>query len=300
MVQCWGVALHFIITEFRPILTLYLAAKTYLMNVVLYDVTSDAASFEQEMKARKATWDNRTVDVSLQQYLYCVRTNSEDALYDMHDSYKGDCATIPPQIHRFDMILNLMVLITCIGFMLVMLIMLFREGIRHFGEGRYLAFSARMRETTPYKIMSTWTIVITIIVISRHLMSVAKDVSNGKYTQVKLFFELYGTQVVMLIYSAIALKAVRVTCLDVNSLESLRFKRGWTSIFMEKNEDFQDSIEKAVFKAKYNLGADLEDLVDGEDCSTYDEVVETIEPQQDESDEECIGGDAREGMLAPR
>mmetsp|Transcript_98279 Transcript_98279/g.174986 ORF Transcript_98279/g.174986 Transcript_98279/m.174986 type:complete len:303 (-) Transcript_98279:85-993(-) len=296
------VLLHFLITESRPILLLYLASRTYLKDVVVYDLTSVQSS-ASEMNYRTYHLGNMTTDESLQSFLECVRTEGEDSLYATSGSdYEGKCVTVPATTHHINMFLNYSILCTCGIFIFVLLGLLATTGITNIGEGRYLSWTRTMASKPMYKCMSNLLLFVIVLTIGRHIMSIVSEIKDGRSHQAVLFLELYGTQLVLLAYSAYKLKAQTDPVFRdwTGAFQDLQFQRGWMSVVNETNADFTSALSLALLKAKFDMPDDLKAMLDGEDMY---EVVKACVPA--EAGEEADSSDddeesAKRSIITPK
>jgi len=275
--------LHFVFTQCRPILLLYVAARTYLKDVVVYDLTSTTYGTTLEIEHRQVHMGNSTMEKSLQDFLECTRDDVDDSLYSMSSGdYTGRCTTVPEGTHKVDMTLNYVLLIGCVSMVLVLVLLLISSGIRNIGEGRYLAWTKSMASKPCYKLMSRLLLLEVFVLLARHIYSIYQEATKGEFRQAELFLELYVTQIGLLAYSAVKLMESTATSFneETESFQDLQFKRGWSSVFTETNMDFSNSLVTALYKAKSGLKKDLLDMIDGEGCSNLDEVFQACAPAE--------------------
>lgn len=278
-----ALVLHFVFTQCRPILLLYVAVRTYLKDVVVYDLTSTTWGTTLEIKHRQVHMENSTMEKSLQDFLECTRDDAEDSLYSTGSGdYNGDCTTVPAGIHKIDMALNYVLLIGCVSMVLVLLLLLISSGIRNIGEGKYLAWTKSMANKPCYKLMSRLLLLEVFVLLARHIYSIYQEATRGEFRQAELFLELYITQIGLLAYSAVKLMESTATAFneEAETFQELQFKRGWSSVFTETNVDFSNSLVMALYKAKSGFKKDLLDMIDDEGCSTMDEVFQACAPAE--------------------
>lgn len=278
--------LHFVFTQCRPILLIYAGVRTYLKDVVVYDLTSTTWGTSQEILHRSVHMENLTMDRSLQDFLECTRDDAEDSLYSTSSgNYTGRCSTIPESTHKVDMALNYALLIGCVSMVLVLVLLLIHSGIKDIGEGRYLAWTKGMSNKPCYKLMSRVLLFLVFLMLGRHVYSIYQEAMKGEFRQVVLFLELYATQILVLTYSAVKLMESTATPFneDTELFQDLQFKRGWSSVFTEANTDFASTLVTALYKAKSGFKKDLLDLIDGDSCSTLDDVFQACAPAEYDS-----------------
>jgi len=227
--------------------------------------------------------ENMSMERSLQDFLECTRDDAEDSLYSISSgNYTGKCTTVPEGTHYMDMLLNYSLLIGCVSMVVVLVLLLIHTGIRDIGEGKYLAWTKTMADKPCYKLMSRFLLLQVFVMLGRHMYSIYKEVIRGEFRQAELFLELYVTQVALLVYSAVSLMESTATPFneETESFQDLKFKRGWSAVFSEKNIDFTNSLVTALFKAKSGFRKDLLEMLDGEDCSSMDEVFQACAPAE--------------------
>jgi hypothetical protein len=275
------------------------------MNVVLYDLTSPQSSIPTELNARQkeamsdlqGAPNASSFVMGLQEYLYCSRLDSEHALFvPGFGDFVGDCATVPSSLRLCDMSLNYAALVLSVVAIITFLVMLISSGIRQIGEGAYLSFTRELPRK-PVGIFLTYAlIVVTVLLLARHLWSIFAEFSTGVFRQGILFFELYLTQIILLLYSAISLRPSSDPSFNHKdeAFKGLRFCRNsWSVVFSQTNLDFWDNLQRSLWKAKCGKMDKLKALVDGDGCSSVDKVLETCYPV-DDSDSEFEDGSSSE------
>ena len=284
--------LHYAITECRPVLLLYLAARTYLKNVVIYDLTSGTRSAKSEIMFREVI--NMTAKESLQSYLECTRTEGEEALYSLqYGDYSGKCIHVPATMRHRDMLLNYGVLVVCCSYICFFTILLYRSGVSSIGQGKYLQWTRSISKRTIHKVFTEILMLLIIVVVCRHILSLANEFWQGETRQAAMFLELYGSEALLLAYSAYIIAAPVPAFHWKAEFQNLQFQRGWMSVLNQRNEAFFASLQSALLKAKHGHTEDLQSLLDGNQCSSVDEVVRACQPYFEDTESDSTEDEAK-------
>lgn len=263
---------HFILTECRPVILLYFAYRTYLMDTIRFDATH---TFEMPTQVERVT----SKEMKLGDFLDCMRDDIESSLYTTSTEYAGGCVSISGAAHHMDLVVNGFAMFVGVMFVIVMTITLCLSSSRGFGSGRYVAFTLEMKSQLPYRIMAGIETLFVLYIFIRTCISVAADMEDGSSRNAKKFVDAYGSEILLLLYSAVALFSTHHPCFDYTDAEfhALEFQRGIGAVFSQTNGDFVKALELAVFKAEHGVPADLQAIV-GSDSKLQQATIDAVLP----------------------
>eukprot|EP00443_Scrippsiella_acuminata_P058320 CAMPEP_0115501598 /NCGR_PEP_ID=MMETSP0271-20121206/68479_1 /TAXON_ID=71861 /ORGANISM="Scrippsiella trochoidea, Strain CCMP3099" /LENGTH=262 /DNA_ID=CAMNT_0002930535 /DNA_START=83 /DNA_END=868 /DNA_ORIENTATION=+ len=234
--------LHFILTENRPILLLYFAYRSYLLDLIFYDVTHSFLTWNNEVlrDISNATQSEENIG----HYFDCLTDDVESSILTFNRTH--DHAHVGPYHH----------------------------GALHRGPPR-LGLEQRRAHNT-----------------------LVGEFRQGHHHKVIEFLETYGTDALVLLYSAVKLFSTTEPSFawDSEEFRSLQFQRGWSSVFGATNDDFCVALELALYKAGYGAADDLEAMRD-KDQTSLRSIMQVCAPVMD-SDMEMVGYEQGEGAFA--
>jgi len=268
---------HFILTQCRPLLLIYFAYKTLLQDTVIYDVLHShirVGSIPAESQAGNST------KLEIGDYVDCLRDDVERSLFTFSERFRGNCFNLDPNMHQIDLALNAAACMIVLIFLASLVVLLLQSGVSNIGQGRYLTFTWASHNSKVYRIASGLQIAFVVYVVFRNLYSLVQELRSGKSHKAIEFVETYGTQVLVLVYSAYKLRANPPPGFDFEDEEfqRLQFARGLSSALTETNHDFDVGLQLALYKAHYGDRSDLKALLSDEGCSNLDEVVKLCRP----------------------
>jgi len=288
--------LHFVVTECRPILLLYFAYKSYLQDTIRYEVLNIFMTWNNG-KLREMSNMTRSTE-NLGTYLTCLRDDVSDSLFAFNQTYSPRCAVIPDDKHRVDLTMNASALGLATVFLVVLICMLLASGVRDIGEGRYMAFTLGMRKKTWYRAVASLEVLFIATVLCRNAVTLWHEYQRFGSKKVVEFLEDYGTDALVLLYSAVKFFSTVEPSFawESEEFQSLEFQRGWGPVFSETNSDFCMALELALYKASYSATGDLSEMC-GDDKAHLRKVMQICAPLMDDDFETM--GSLVEGSEAP-
>lgn len=273
-----AVVAHYLLTEFRPVLLLYITFKAYLQDTILYSVLHGFLVWNDGTLQRVS--GNATSTEDLGDYMDCVRDDVTGSLfsYTRHLDYK--CAPIPDSMHIVDLVMNTLAGALCVCFLTILLVQLCASGVRSISEGRYIAFTLGIRRSKTYKVMSGIEVIFILYLLGRNIATLVGEIRAGNTHKVVEFLETYGSEALVLLYSAVLLFQSYEPSFDFYSeaFQSLDFQRGTSAIFSETNTDFCTALELALYKDSYLASADLKAMLPPDGSTTQHAVREACRP----------------------
>jgi len=277
--------IHFVLTECRPILLLYLAYKSYLQDTILYSVTHTFLTWNNDKLKHVSNSTMSTEDLG--DYMDCLRDDVSDSIFAYNATYNPRCAVIPHSMHMMDLVMNSAALLIGVLFVAVLVCMVPMSGAKTFGDGRYISFTVGVRKSRGFRAMAVLETAFVVYVVARNVHTLWLEFKEGYHHKVVEFLEDYGTDALVLVYSSVALFQTSEPCFawDSEEFKQLQFNRGWGAVFSETNDAFITALELALYKASYNSIGDLDAMRDKQ--TSLRTVMQVCAPAMD-SDFEMV------------
>jgi hypothetical protein len=264
--------LHFVITQCQALWIFYIGLQSHLANLAYWSFTHTSWKVESESNQRNFTAASVQEIKPLGRYLDCMLGSSYTMLFDFSSDYEAHCVGLvgsawsdyglPMGVNQAFASFNVVGLLIVVIFVVVLLAGLVTSKVKDFGDATYLAYTFRMKQSTPYKVMSTLIVILAALLLAVTLRFLVAIHNSAPGVFVNFILYLLPT-IFALLYSAITLaKASKHPFFDYESDNFLDivFKRSWSSVLVD-NTAFAGQLETALVKAKYGDTKDLEDLL---------------------------------------
>uniref|UniRef100_A0A7S2HLU3 Uncharacterized protein n=1 Tax=Zooxanthella nutricula TaxID=1333877 RepID=A0A7S2HLU3_9DINO len=251
---------HFLITELRAFILLYVAYRSFVSHSILYDVMhSELLTTDFESSHRNTT----TGLLDLGDYMDCAREEVEMAIVDPNAAERLKCIPLRSDIHMINYSLNVTAAAMCVVAMITLVLLLCCSGVQSMGHGKYIMFTYQLKKSSAYRAMALLQCLAVTLVVARKVYGLYFEFMAGKRHKVIEYAEDYGSEMLILIYSCVSLFQSREITFDVfrPDFQDLHFKRGFGAVFSERNVDFCLALEIALYRAGNQDDKDLSDMM---------------------------------------
>jgi len=273
---------HLVATQLRSNLLIYVSGVSYLRSIITYSLTANADTTDVELQRRVLTSLNGTqvLNVSLQSHIACVR---KDAAANVYFGSPGKCVDFDLNTAHINMFLNYQLLISTVIVYAVCLYKLWALRIRDIGDAKYIYATRVALKSSWFNLIELNLLMATVLLVLRHLLIVVWEATNeGDQAQLTHFLDTFASQIIVLVYSALKLKFPGGADPTFNDSSPeflrIRFVRGWISVVNETNADFVQTLQIALYEAKYGSVEMLEGLLHSKHHAELDEVIAALSP----------------------